>query len=96
MQMRCYLCGALIAASVVELLNASSEHNVCEGVHDCVASIELGLPPQSHTPEYDDGDQRILITEGRAFRETGSPLTWVPINLRFDDALELRENFSIQ
>jgi hypothetical protein len=97
MRMRCYLCGALIAASVLEVLNGSIEHNACEVVHDCTASVEYGLPPQPHTPEYDDSDQWVLIRDGKAFREAGtSPETWVPINLRFDDAFEFRDEVLVQ
>lgn len=56
MRVRCCLCGALIVMSVIEIISGATEHNVCEVVHDCAASVEFGLPPQPHTPEYDDSD----------------------------------------
>jgi hypothetical protein len=92
MRIRCCLCGALIAASVVEVLNSSTEHNVCEVVHDCAASVEYGLPPQPHMLEYDDSEQLILIRDSKAFRGAGSPETWLPINLRFDDTFEMKDS----
>jgi hypothetical protein len=45
MRVRCCLCGALIAASVIEVISGATEHDVCGVVHDCVASVEFGLPP---------------------------------------------------
>lgn len=96
MRVRCWMCGALIAASVIEVLSGATEHDVCEMVHDCVASGELGLPPQPHTPEYDDSDQRVLTIDGKAFRELGtSPPTFVPINLRFNDSIEMTDGSHI-
>jgi len=96
MRARCYLCGALIAASIVEVMAGATEHDACEWVHDCAASGELGLPPQPHTPEYDDSAQWVLIIDGKAFRELGtSPPTLEAINLRFNDSIQLTDSSHI-
>jgi hypothetical protein len=91
--MRCLGCGLLIVALSFEYVTGSREHDPCAWVHDCTDAIEQAMPPSLHVPG--DSDQRVEIHDGKAYLAGGSPEFFKPINLRFSDAFEFKDEVLI-